>query len=204
MTDLQEPSSLPNQSPSQQPSVPAASGPPIPQADRKEVLDLLKDLIAHYTAYHNHKEVMAWAGVVLFSGWVFALATVLKDRVPTRDPFHGTGAVIATVLLGACTVVLYYLRKQFELRKRAADLINTCIWWRSQLISNPSRSIISSKWAPIKLELGASMQSTYALPEAVVTVAEEVASFGQLSRISLEVCAYAIVFGLTVASLFRI
>jgi len=70
--------------------------------DREEVLDFLGDLLAHYTSYHNHKDAMAWAGVVLYSGLSFAFISAMKDRAGTHDPLQVPGAILLIWLLITC------------------------------------------------------------------------------------------------------
>ena len=172
--------------------------------DRKEALDLLADLLAHYTSYHNHKEAMAWAGVVFYSGLTFAFLTALRDRAPTGDYVHGVGLAITVWLLATCAVCYAYLRKQFELRQHAANYIAACIWLRAHMLSDSARSIIAAQWLPLERVPRRKVQSVYTLPRVVVTCASELASFGGGSRLRLELCAYGLVAALLMASLTRV
>lgn len=72
---------------------------------RKEVLDFLKDIQAHYGTYQNHKETVGWAGVALFAGLMVGVATVLRGRLPQAALSCGARTGISLVVWAlACFV----------------------------------------------------------------------------------------------------
>jgi hypothetical protein len=171
---------------------------------RKEVLDLLKDLLSHYGTYHNHKENVGWAGVALFAILMAGVATTLRQRVPQTDFSCIARGGISLVVEGACVVCWLYVHKQFALRRRAADLVAACIRLRSQVVSDPNWKLMPSDWAPPTETVASGMQSTHVLPKAVRESADQLASAGQTSRRVLEYCAYAILLGLGASLLIAI
>lgn len=134
---------------------------------RKEVLDLLKDLQAHYGTYHNHKENVGWAGVALFAVLMAGIATAVRQRSPQIDFSSIARGGVSLLVIGVWLVCFAYVYKQFDLRKRAADLVAACICLRSQVISNPSKAIELSEWGPPKQAAASGSQSAYVLPQAI-------------------------------------
>lgn len=170
---------------------------------RKEILDLLKDLQAHYSTYHNHKETVAWAGVVLFSGLMVGVASLFRDRVSQAEFSCQARAIVSLIVIVAVLVVCLYVYKQFALRKRAADLVAACIRLRSGLVSAPSSPINAADWAALP-KPSSGMQSSDVLPQKVLTTADELSAVGQASRILLEACAYAILVFTSAAIIARL
>lgn len=174
---------------------------------RKEILDLLKDLQAHYGTYHNHKETVGWAGVALFAALMVGVATILA-RLPQAGISCDARVGMSLAVVGACLVCTLYVYKQFALRKRAADLLAACVQLRGQIVGSPSTVLTPADWAPpTRTDPGgpfSGMQSTYVLPNAVTASADKLSSAGQTSRRLLENCAYAILFSLSLALLVTI
>jgi len=79
-------------------------------------LKYLSDTATRETSYHNHKESIAWAAIVIF---FVLIIEVVKNL--------GSSPYLATFLiLCAFIVVVYILRYQYRLRKEAANLIGAC------------------------------------------------------------------------------
>jgi hypothetical protein len=168
---------------------------------RKEVIDFLKDIQMYYGTYHNHKETVGWAGVALFAGLMLGAATVIREWVTQAGISCCTRAGISLAVMSACFVCWLYVHKQFALRKRAADLVAACCQVRSQIISDPSKILNPAEWAPPIQTGRGGMQSTHVLPKAIKAAADQISFVGQTSRIVLETCAYAILFGACAALL---
>lgn len=179
-----------------------------PKADtvdsRKEVLDFLKDLQSHYGTYHNHKENVGWAGVALFVVLMAGVASVLRQYLPPAIPSMATRIGMSVVVVGAAIVCWLYVQKQFDLRKRAADLVAACIFLQSRLVSDPSALLKTMDWAPPPQTAAGSMQSSHVLPRAVLQAADELSVVGQTSRGLLERCAFALLLGITASLLLAI
>lgn len=179
---------------------PKPGGTAPPSADtRKEVLELLKDLQSHYGTYHNHKENMSWAGVVLY---IVLMACVANTIAPLELKAFArmTASALVIYVCGICTL---YVRCQFQLRARAADLFLACVRLRSALLSTPERAIKPSDWRPASLSSPDGLQSTAVLPLIIFDTASELARVGQRPRRQLERCAYALLLGPAIALLVR-
>ncbi len=47
---------------------------------KEDVLRYLSDTRSHYASYHNHKEVSAWTGIVLFAALIPQTVTISVGR----------------------------------------------------------------------------------------------------------------------------
>jgi len=79
-------------------------------------LKYLSDTATREISYHNHKETIAWAAIVIFFVLIIEVVKSLRSW-----PFLAT-----FLLLCALIVVLFVLRYQYRLRKEAANLIGAC------------------------------------------------------------------------------
>ena len=76
------------------------------------------------TAYHNHKETMAWTATALFLAAVGALLAAPPDAVVAKPGLSRLVIVVVAVL------VVVFWRMQFSMRWHAAD---TCVALRRAL-----------------------------------------------------------------------
>ena len=88
-----------------------------------EILKYLADTRAHYATYHNHKEVSAWAGVVLYVAVMVQIVLVKNDALTNRRP-----VVLLALILILLTAVSVYLKTQFYLRREAANYVAALLY----------------------------------------------------------------------------
>src|SRR5712691_8413127 len=97
---------------------------------KADVLKYLADTRAHYAAYHNHKEVSAWAGVVIYV--VFAAQIAFA-----RDELFNTQAIVYvawTLRVVLFLAILGYLRVQFRLRYEAANYVAALLYLSAEYL----------------------------------------------------------------------
>jgi hypothetical protein len=163
---------------------------------RKEVFEFLRAIQSHYAAYHNHKENSAWAGVAFFVAVLAGGATILRDHLSSLRPNERMGLIAVVALL--CGVTCFFLREQFRLRKRAADIVAASCRAQTDILSNPSEAIDPLQWQ-IEQSIDSEMQSSHFLPRRLNTLATELSAQGQGARKALEACAYLLVTLLSIA-----
>ena len=163
-------------------------------------LKYLSDIVAPATSYYNHKETVAWAAILLY---FVLMIEVVKDL--------RSGPFVATVFsLGAFIVMIYILRYQHRLRKRAATLIGACyrliaeyLPKDDEYLQNVDFTVISlqkeTKQFP-KSDRGLTGQYPYILPNVLLDMMKEMDQFGRKPRIGLERGSYVlVVFGFIIA-----
>lgn len=163
------------------------TGPDV-ETTRSEVLDYLADMQFHYAAYHAQKEAGAWAGVALL------VAATPPTIASLRTSHHSIARnVLATVaVLALAALVLAYVRQQFRLRRRGADLVAACAWLRADLVSRPGSVPDADAFAPQRTRDGM-LQSSHVLGPVILEKAEDLSRRGQGARSGLEHAAYALV-----------
>ncbi len=86
---------------------------------KEDVLRYLSDTRSHYASYHNHKEVSAWTGIVLFAALIPQTVTYLGGPAGTC----GLGVIETLAVLALLALALIFVSKQFESREFAADVV---------------------------------------------------------------------------------
>jgi len=158
---------------------------PISKAD---LLKYLTDTRAHYAAYHNHKEVSAWAGVVLYVVFAVQIAFA-RDEMLRSYTFVIAAWILSVVFLVA---ILIYLHTQFRLRRMAANYVAALQYLVADYLGKDDKEIKEADWVvDPKLDVG--HHSAQVLPKHVLNKALEMDRVGHGSRRKLEAAAYVIV-----------
>jgi hypothetical protein len=163
--------------------------------EKEVVRGYLNDMRQHYAIYHNHKEAMAWAGVVLF---YVLLAGVIKaaplDGVSAR--FVSFGIIIVAVL------VYGYAREQLRLKAYAANIIAACIFFLTESLGSDSWGQDRDAFTVIRPEEGNRYgQSPFFLPKFVQDKARELGQVGNEPGQAIEWRIMALIATGVVASL---
>lgn len=164
--------------------------------DRTETLRYLADLQSHWSAYHNHKENGAWAGLILYLALLpQVLSAVTRPALLSR--------LLATALLIALAYLVYeYLRIQLDLRRRAANFVSACMALSARLITGDLAEI------DLRLTTGSKedrrVQASHFVPRSIVEEAAKVDQHGGQTREQLERSAYKILALSTILMIVRI
>jgi hypothetical protein len=102
--------------------------------DSSKYSDWLKNEIAHYITYHDHKETMAWTATAFYVPAILALAYGARSmEAPLLGPVAFT--VLACALVG---VALLFVNMQFRMRWEADDISRGLRWALTRLYAvNP-------------------------------------------------------------------
>ncbi len=90
----------------------------------EKMADFAKAQLARYTAYHTHKETMAYVGFGLFAGLIGAI--LVSENWPPNDWGCDRKLLALTVLTLTWIVALIYLRFQLRRRRWAALRMAAC------------------------------------------------------------------------------
>ena len=108
--------------------------------DEEKVADFARVQLARYSAYHAHKESMAYVGLALFAGVV---GTILVSEKWPPAAWGGHGKILALIALSlAWAAVLFYLRFQLHRRRWAALRMAACervlAMWATKQLADPN------------------------------------------------------------------
>ena len=164
-------------------------------------LKYLSDMAARATSYHNHKETITWAAILLY--FVLMMEVVRSLR---------SGPFVATFFtLGALIIVIYILRYQYRLRKEAANLIGACYRLIAEYLSKDDEYLQDVDFTVIPLQkenkqfrksdYGLTGQYPYILPNVLLDMMKKMDQVGHKPRIGLEKGTYLLViFGFIITS----
>jgi hypothetical protein len=174
---------------------------PLASVTRTDILKYISDTRGHYMTYHNHKEVSAWAGVVLYVLATAQIALVKKEALATPRAAVALTTFVA-ILFG---LVLVYLKTQFDLRREAANYVGALHYLNVEYLTTEFNAdhwqlIPLAQWHCVKTK----SQSRLVLPARVKELALAINQHGQKSRIRLQYAAYSIVILATFAVLIRL
>jgi len=169
---------------------------------KDDFLKYLSDTATRETSYHNHKETIAWAAILLYFVLMIEVVKSLRSW-----PYVAT-----FFILGAFIVVLYILRYQFRLRKEAAKLIGAChrliveyLPKDDECLQNVDFTVTplqkETKQFP-KSDYGLTGQYPYILPNVLLDMVRKMDQVGREPRIGLEKGSYLLVtFGFIITLL---
>ncbi len=160
---------------------------------KDDFLKYLSDTATRETSYHNHKETIAWAAIVLY----FVLMLEVVRRLLSW-PY------VATFLnLGAFAVVVYILHYQYRLRKEAANLVGACNRLIVEYLPKDDECLqnVDFTVAPLqkerktflKSDYGITGQYPYILPNVLLDMMKKMNQVGNEPRIGLERGSYLLV-----------
>jgi hypothetical protein len=165
-------------------------------------LKYLSDTATRETSYHNTKETIAWAVILLY--FVLMIEVVKSLR---------SWPYVATFFsLGAFIVVVYILHYQYRLRKEAAKLIGAChrliveyLPKDDECLQDVDFTVTSLQKKPKqspKSDYGLTGQYPYILPNVLLDMMRKMDQVGHEPRIGLEKGSYLLVtFGFIITLL---
>ncbi len=166
---------------------------------KDDFLEYLSDTATRETSYHNHKETIAWAAILLY--FVLMIEVVKSLR---------SWPYVATFFsLGAFIVVVYILHYQYRLRKEAANLIGACHRLIVEYLPKDDECLqnVDFTLAPLQKERKQFLKSDYRttgqypylLPNVLLDMMKKMNQVGHEPRIGLERGSYLLViFGFVI------
>ena len=160
----------------------------------KLLLDYLKALMDRQGKYHDHKEISAWAGIVLY--FVFC-AAVLRAEV-SAPPRVLEFAVIAVTVFAAAIFATLYIRKQLELKDVAGSQAGAATYYMTKLVTSNTGQLDEPLTA-IEQSTDTEMQSPHVLPGSFVKKAKWLNTQGRCAQAKTRLFTYLLLW---TASLF--
>jgi hypothetical protein len=149
--------------------------------------------------YHNHKEVSAWAGVVLYVIFATQIAFAHDEMFKSEAVVYAACALSGTFFLA----ILLYLHTQFRLRHEAANYVATLLYLAAEYLGKAETEINEADWV-VDPKPDAGHHSPHILPKLVFNKALEMDRVGHGARRKLEGAAFVIVVVSFLAGVLRL
>jgi hypothetical protein len=160
---------------------------------KDDFLKYLSDTATRETSYHNTKETIAWAAILLY--FVLMIEVVKSLR---------SWPYVATFFsLGAFIVVVYILHYQYRLRKETAKLIGACHRLIVEYLPKDDECLQNVDFTVASLQketkqfrksnYGLAGQYPYILPNVLLDMMKKMGQVGHEPRIGLEKGSYLLV-----------
>jgi len=160
---------------------------------KEDFLKYLSDTALREQHYHNHKETIAWAAVVLY---FVLIIEVVKD-------LRLWPSLATCIIGGAALVVVYVLYYQYKLRKEAANLIAACYRLIAEFLPLDDECFQNINFSVTSLKEEEENSSKcdnrpighlpYILPQVILDMMKEMNQVGHKPRIGLERGSYLII-----------
>ena len=166
---------------------------------KDDFLKYLSDTATRETSYHNHKETIAWAAILLYFVLMIEVVKSLRSW-----PYVAT-----FFILGAFIVVVYVLHYQYRLRKESANLVGACYRLIVEYVLNDNESLedVDFTMTPLqkerrkfpKFDYGLTGHYPYILPNVLLDMVKKIDQAGHEPRIGFERGSYLLViFGFVI------
>jgi len=156
-------------------------------------LKQISDILSDFRAQHNHKETMAWAGIVFFSVICLQLAKT------------GENSIMATIFLMLFVILVYlFVSKQYELQQHAVNTNAACISLTSKIISGEKTlEEADCKSAPNDSNFKG-IPNQHIFPTCLLEEIRDMPKDHLMARRNLKVLSYWVLTGITILTLYLI
>jgi hypothetical protein len=166
---------------------------------KNDFLKYLSDTAARETSFHNHKETIVWATILLYFVLMMEVVKSLRSW-----PYVAT-----FFILGAFIVVVYILHYQYRRRKEAANLVGACYRLIVEYVLNDNESLedVDLTMIPLqkerrkfpKFDYGLTGHYPYILPNVLLDMVKKMDQAGREPTIGVEGGSYLLViFGFVI------
>ncbi len=142
---------------------------------RNKLIDYYENCRKHYTAYHNHKEITAWAGLVLF---VFISGYINSIKIPENWKIEG--ALLITILVSLQTFFVFrYIANQLKMKDKGGAYAAASIAIITELISERITEKQLIDFLSVEESADTDGQASHVLPHKLIKKAEILNSRGK-------------------------
>ena len=155
----------------------------------KEISDILSD----FRAQHNHKETMAWAGIVFFS--VICLQLAKTNESP----------IMSTIFLIVFVILVYlFVSKQYEQQEHAVNINAACISLTAKIISG-KKTIKESDCEPAPdVDNLKGLPNYHIFPKCLLEEIKNMPKDHLVVRRNLKILSYWVLAGITILTFYSI
>ena len=135
---------------------------------KEMIIQYYENTRSYYGTYHNHKELSAWAALVLY-----ILFASLINWIKLPDNLKIFTAILLTVFVCAVAILVYrYISTQIKLKDIAGAHAATASIFLSELIISDKSDEELKNYMAIEESADTSVQSSHALPKIFLKKSE--------------------------------
>ena len=128
---------------------------------KDKIIQYYENTRQYYGAYHNHKEISAWAGLALY-----VLFAGLVNWVSLPDKYKIPAVIILTLFVIAVLILVYrYISTQIKLKDIGGAYVAAALIFLSELISEEKTKEELKEYMKIEDSADTNAQSPYVLPK---------------------------------------
>lgn len=136
---------------------------------KKDLLDYFKTLMDYYGKYHQHKELSAWAGIVLH---ILFCTVAIRFTLPATSKLVAFIALLIAVLFVAVLAFLY-IKNQLEMKDAGGALAGAAAFFLTEILCSDEPSLKCEKYVtPPQDSPNTKAQAHHVLPKAMLEKAE--------------------------------
>ena len=164
---------------------------------KKDLLDYFKALMDYYGKYHQHKELSAWAGLVLH---ILFCTVAIRFALPATSKLVAFIALVLAVLVVAVLAYLY-IRNQLEMKDCGGALAGAAIFFLTEILCADEKSLKREKYVtPPQDSAHTRAQAHHVLPKAMLDKAKILNTRGR----GFQDRTRWLIYGLLVVSTFAV
>jgi len=157
---------------------------------RENVIKYYESSRTHYTTYHNHKELSAWAGLILF---VFFAGFINLMKLPVG--FEVDAAITITVFVLIVSVLVFrYISNQLEMKDLGGAYVAASIAFTTDLITGNITDEELDEYMKVEESPDVQAQSRHVLPYKFLKKAKVLNSRGRGFQDTTKHMIYGILF----------
>ncbi|BBO69002.1 hypothetical protein DSCA_29320 [Desulfosarcina alkanivorans] len=158
-----------------------------------KALKQISDILLDFRAQHNHKETMAWAGIVFYSVICLQLAKTSESQI------------LFTIFLILFVILVYlFVSKQYELQQNAVVTNAACISLTAKIISGEKTiEELDCKHAKDDASLK-KLDNYHIFPKCLLEEIRDMPKDHLVDRQYLKILSYCVLTGITLLTLYSI
>jgi len=122
----------------------------------------------YYGSYHNHKEISAWAGLVLH---MLFCQSIIQVGLPQNQKIIGAASYSIVMFIAALFVFLY-IQNQLLMKDRAGALAGAAKYILAEIIQKEEQDLDVSHYMAIEESSDVHAQSSHVLPHILLSKSE--------------------------------
>jgi len=122
----------------------------------------------YYATYHNHKEICAWAGLVIF---VVFCGVVLQARI-LEKPNVLISSLLTLIVLVAAMLAFLYIRNQVEMKDRGGALTAAATFLLAEILQRNESELSLRDYLAVEESRDTKAQSSRVLPSVLLKRAD--------------------------------
>lgn len=160
------------------------------------MINYLTEIRNHFAAYHNHKEIKAWGGLILY-----VLSANFISRIELVDDC--VFLICLTAIILVITIAAYcYINHQLKLKDNGGSYVATAFWFINKVVTEEiTEAQLKSRFKITESERETKIQAEVYLPADFLNKAAELDCQGMYSRYKPNVIIFTLLAIFSVISI---